>query len=275
MNGLRILLSELERHPVLTREQEIELALRYREAGDRSAGQTLVTSNMRFVIKVALGYRSYGMRLMDLIQEGAVGLMKAVERFDPDRGYRLISFAVWWIKAYIQNYIMRSWSLVKMGTTQAQRKLFYRVSDLPDASDEEKYCETVAGLAERAGVARDEVVSMAARLRGRDLSLDDPMGDLGRRPFADSLPDCSQDQEEVYADLEERLHLRTWMKEALDTLTSRERYIIEKRVLSDDPLTLKELGAHFGVSRERARQIEKAALEKLKGNYLQSGRAAA
>ena len=145
---LKIYLSQIENYPILTREEESRLAVLYRDENDKEAAQILITSNLRFVIKVALGYRNYGARLMDLIQEGNIGLMKAVQRFDPDKGFRLISYAIWWIKAYIQNYIIRSWSLVKMGTTQAQRKLFYRVADLPEAVDLEDHLENVANLAE-------------------------------------------------------------------------------------------------------------------------------
>ena len=140
-DGLRIYLSQIEHYPVLSRSEENALALNYRDKADEEAAQVLITSNLRFVIKVALGYRNYGAKLMDLIQEGNIGLMKAVERFDPDRGYRLISYAIWWIKAYIQNYIIRSWSLVKIGTTQAQRKLFYRIADLPEARDQDHHLE--------------------------------------------------------------------------------------------------------------------------------------
>jgi RNA polymerase sigma-32 factor len=274
-DGLRIYLSQIERYPVLSREEENRLAIRFKEHEDKQAGQVLVTSNLRFVIKVALGYRNYGVRLMDLIQEGNIGLMKAVQRFDPDKGYRLISYGVWWIKAYIQNYIIRSWSLVKMGTTQAQRKLFYRVGDLPESRDMDHFRENVASLASRINVSQDEVIDMAARLKAHDLSLDDLIGEYSRDSFTDSLKDGSPDQEETLADLEERLGLKAWADQALLMLNPREKYIVEKRILSDEPVTLKELGNHFGITRERARQIERAALDKLKGNYLKSQPAAA
>jgi len=274
-DGLRIYLSQIESYRVLTREQENELATRYKLYKDKKAEEELITSNLRFVIKVALGYRNYGVRLMDLIQEGNIGLMKAVQRFDPDKGYRLISYAIWWIKAYIQNYIIRSWSLVKMGTTQAQRKLFYRVADLPEARDPEDYQENVAKLADKIHVTDDEVIDMAARLKAHDLSLDDLIGDRSRDSFADILRDESPDQEEVLSDLEEKLGLKLWADTALETLNPREKFIVQRRILSDEPVTLKELGRHFGITRERARQIERAALEKLRGNYLRSELAAA
>ncbi len=274
-DGLRIYLSQIESYRVLTREQENALANHYKLYRDKRAEEELITSNLRFVIKVALGYRNYGVRLMDLIQEGNIGLMKAVQRFDPDKGYRLISYAIWWIKAYIQNYIIRSWSLVKMGTTQAQRKLFYRVADLPEARDMDDHHENVARLADRIHVTGDEVIDMAARLKAHDLSLDDLIGDRSRDSFADILRDDSPDQEAILSDMEEKLDLKLWADTALETLNPREKFIVQRRILSDEPVTLKELGKHFGITRERARQIERAALEKLRGNYLRSQLAAA
>lgn len=273
-DGLRIYLEQIEHYPVLSREEESILARRYRDEGSETAGQKLVTSNLRFVIKVALRYRNYGVKLMDLIQEGNIGLMKAVHRFDPDKGYRLISYAIWWIKAYIQNFIIRSWSLVKIGTTQAQRKLFYRISDLPEFRDADEHMENVANLANRISVTSDEVIDMAARLKAHDLSLDDLVGEHSRDSFADTLRDDRPSQEEVLGKLQEQMDLELWVREAMKSLTQREKYILEKRVLSDDPVTLKELGKHFGITRERARQIERAALEKLKSNYLRSPLAA-
>lgn len=274
-DGLKIYLSQIEHYPVLSRKDETELAVRYRDKNDAKAGQILITSNLRFVIKVALGYRNYGVRLMDLIQEGNIGLMKAVERYDPDKGYRLISYAIWWIRAYIQNYIIRSWSLVKIGTTQAQRKLFYRISDLPEALDADDRQENVAKLALKINVTENEVIDMAARLKAHDLSLDDLIGDRSRDSFADTLKDNAPDQEEILSELEELEDLKQWADQALESLNPREKYIVEKRILSEDPVTLKELGRHFGITRERARQIERSALEKLKGNYLRSQLAAA
>ncbi len=274
-DGLKIYLSQIEHYPVLSRKDETELAVRYRDKNDARAGQILITSNLRFVIKVALGYRNYGVRLMDLIQEGNIGLMKAVERYDPDKGYRLISYAIWWIRAYIQNYIIRSWSLVKIGTTQAQRKLFYRISDLPEALDADDRQENVAKLALKINVTENEVIDMAARLKAHDLSLDDLIGDRSRDSFADTLKDNAPDQEEILSELEELEDLKQWADQALESLNPREKYIVEKRILSEDPVTLKELGKHFGITRERARQIERSALEKLKGNYLRSQLAAA
>jgi RNA polymerase sigma-32 factor len=269
-DGLKIYLSQIENYPVLSREAERELAIRYKELNDEEAGQKLVTSNLRFVIKVSLGYRNYGVKLLDLIQEGNIGLIKAVERFDPYKGYRLISYAIWWIKAYIQNYIIRSWSVVKIGTTQAQRKLFYRVSDLPEARDYDDHLKNVETLATKISVTEEEVIDMAARLKAHDLSLDDQIGDRSRDSFADTLPDDRPTQEEELAVFQHQEDLKSWLDGALQTLNHREKYIIEKRILSDNRVTLKELGKHFGITRERARQIERAALEKLKANYTRS-----
>jgi RNA polymerase sigma-32 factor len=274
-DGLQIYMSQIERYAVLNREEENELAKQYRDEKSEKACQVLITANLRFVIKIALGYRNYGVKLMDLVQEGNIGLMKAVERFDPDKGYRLISYAIWWIRAYIQNYIIRSWSMVKMGTTQAQRKLFYRISDLPEFRDYDDHSDNVTRLAQKINVTEDEVIDMAARLKAHDLSLDDSIGDSSRESFADNLRDESPDQEEILSDLEARLDLKLWTHRALQSLNEREKYIVENRLLSDAPLTLKELGKHFGITRERARQIERAALKKLKSNYLRSELAAA
>ena len=274
-DGLQIYMSQIERYAVLNREEENELAKQYRDEKSEKACQVLITANLRFVIKIALGYRNYGVKLMDLVQEGNIGLMKAVERFDPDKGYRLISYAIWWIRAYIQNYIIRSWSMVKMGTTQAQRKLFYRISDLPEFRDYDDHSDNVTRLAQKINVTEDEVIDMAARLKAHDLSLDDSIGDSSRESFADNLRDESPDQEETLSDLEARLDLKLWTHRALQSLNEREKYIVENRLLSDAPLTLKELGKHFGITRERARQIERAALKKLKSNYLRSELAAA
>ncbi|MGD9818963.1 MAG: RNA polymerase factor sigma-32 [Desulfomonilaceae bacterium] len=274
-DGLKVYLSEIDKYPILSRERENELAIKYRETGDTGCLNELVTSNLRFVIKVALGYKNYGVKIMDLIQEGNLGLIKAVERFDPDKGYRLISYAVWWIKAYIQNHIIKSWSMVKVGTTQAQRKLFYRIGDLPDASDADSHLDQVSKLADKINVTEDEVFDMWSRLKCRDLSLDDMLGESSRDSFADTLRDEGMDQELALADLQGQAKLQEWASQALDTLNARERYIIQKRILSEEPETLKDLGEHFGVTRERARQIERAALQKLKGNYLHSELAAA
>jgi RNA polymerase sigma-32 factor len=274
-DGLKLYLSQLEKCPVLGREDENLLAMRYKDGKDEEAGQMLVKANLRFVIKVALGYRNYGIKIMDLIQEGNIGLIKAVERFEPDRGFRLISYAIWWIKAYIQNFIIRSWSLVKMGTTQAQRKLFYRISDLPELKDIDVHSENVTKLARKINVREEEVFDMEARLRAHDLSLDDLIGERSRDSFTDVLRDFTPDQEEQLGDLQSQMDLKKWAANALESLSAREKFILEKRVLAEEPATLKELGNHFGVTRERARQIERAALDKLRHNFMKSPLAAA
>ena len=220
---LKIYLSQIENYPILNREEESRLAVSFRDKKDMHADQILITSNLRFVIKVALGYRNYGSRLMDLIQEGNIGLIKAVQRFDPDKGYRLISYAVWWIKAYIQKYIIRSWSLVKMGTTQAQRKLFYRVADLPEPVDAEDHLENVAKLAERINVTEDEVIDMSERLKAHDLSLDGLIGDYSRDSFVDTLRDDSPDQEHLLAEYEAHQDLKIWADLALKRLNPKKK----------------------------------------------------
>ncbi|HTY25024.1 MAG TPA: RNA polymerase factor sigma-32 [Desulfomonilaceae bacterium] len=264
---LRIYLSQIEKYPILNREEESRLAALVRDKKDMNAAEKLITSNLRFVTKVAQGYRKYGSRLTDLIQEGNIGLMRAVERFDPDKGYRLITYAIWWIKAYIQNYIIRSWSLVKIGRTQAQRKLFYRAADLPLPIDPEDHLANVAGLAERIKVTEDEVIHMSARLKVRDLSLDDLVADHSRDTFVDTLRDDSPDQGQLLAQFQEQQDLKIWADLALKRLNHREKHIVEQHILSDDPVTLKNLGRHFGLTSERVRQIERTALEKLRGDY--------
>ena len=274
-NQLEGFLSQIRSIKPLTAEEEFENAVRYRESDDLDAAHALVVSHLPFVVKIAFQYRHYMIPVQDLIQEGCIGLMKAVKRFDPHKGYRLVSFAVWWIKAYIQNHIIKSWSMVKMGTTQAQRKLFYRIGDLPDAVDTQDHMDNVTQLADRIKVSEEEVFDMWSRLKCRDLSLDDTLGEYSRDTFADTLRDESMNQEHMITEIQDQINLQDWATQALDTLNPRERYIIQKRIMSEEPETLKDLGEHFGVTRERARQIERAALQKLKGNYLHSELAAA
>ncbi len=267
-DGLRFYLSQLDKCPVLNREDEYRLAVRYRDFQDVEAAWILVTANLRFVIKVSFGYRAYGVRMQDVIQEGNIGLMKAVEGFDPEKGYRLVSYAVWWIRAYIQNYLIRSRSLVKIGTTQAQRKLFYRIADLPEATDHDDHMINVAKLAKRVGVKETEVIEMAGRMKAHDLSLDRRVRETSQDSFADTMPYDGPNQEQSLIELEELKNLRAWTRQALATLSSREKYIIKKRILAEDGMTLNQLGKHFGITRERARQIERAALDKLGRHYV-------
>ena len=270
--SLAMYLSEINQYPLLTQEEEQELARRYRKNGDEVAASRLVTANLRFVVKVSYEYRSYGIKMADLIQEGNIGLMKAVQKFDPDKGIRLISYAVWWIRAYIQNYILKSWSLVKLGTTQAQRKLFFSLArtkrELEKLGGAEE-SQDAKRIAKKLRVKPGEVVEMTQRMEGRDLSLDAPMGDDGGNSHVDFVADSAEGQDIRLADAEEREIVTSRVEQALMRLDPRERFIIEKRVMSDKPMTLKELGQHFGFSRERARQLEIRAKDKLKHELVQ------
>jgi RNA polymerase sigma-32 factor len=256
-------LAAVQQHPLLSVEEERELARRFR-AGEARAGHTLVTANLRFVVKVAHGYRSYGLRLADLIQEGNLGLMRAVQKFDPDLGIRLISYAVWWIRAYIQNYILRSWSLVKIGTTQAQRKLFFSLARARrEVENDEPGGDRTNRVARRLRVMPEDVLEMEQRLDARDLSLDAPVGD-GAASHVDFVSAEAPPADVALGDAEESRFLSAGVLEALTRLDERERYIVEQRLMADHPATLKDLGAHFGFSRERARQLEIRAREKLR-----------
>ncbi len=261
-NSLRRYLWEIRQFPLLTVEEERELA--------RTSPHALVTANLRFVVKIAHEYQSYGFRLSDLIQEGNIGLMRAVQKFDPDRGVRLLSYASWWIRAYIQDHIIRSFSLVKLGTTQAQRRLFFSLArtrrelDLASTghgldSDGEDSSKVAHELNVKAG----EVDEMTQRLSGRDLSLDAQAFD-GDYSHMESLAGDGPSQDHELSVAQEQLILRDRIGEALARLDWRERYLIEQRVMSDHPATLKEIGDHFGISRERARQLEVRAKRKLK-----------
>jgi len=265
--SLAMYLSEINRYPLLTQEEEQRLARLYRKSGNLRAAHILVTSNLRFVVKVSYEYRSYGIKMSDLIQEGNIGLMKAVEKFDPDKEIRLISYAVWWIRAYIQNYILKSWSLVKLGTTQAQRKLFFSLARTKRELEKlhavgEKL--DAREIAKRLRVKPTEVQEMEQRMEGRDLSLDAPMGDDGGNSHVDFVVGHEAPQDEELSSKQERELVTSKVELALRRLDQRERFIIEKRVMSDKPMTLKELGEHFGFSRERARQLEIRAKEKLR-----------
>lgn len=268
---LAMYLSEINHYSLLTAEEEQALARKFKK-GDPSCGHHLVTSNLRFVVKVAYEYRSYGIKMSDLIQEGNMGLMKAVAKFEPDKGIRLISYAVWWIRAYIQNYILKSWSLVKLGTTQAQRKLFFSLArtrrELEKLTPGESQTLNVDEVARRLNVKPTEVREMEQRMGGRDLSLDAPMGDDGGTAHIDFVASFAVGQDDAFADREEAGLITAHVRTALTRLDARERFIIEQRVMNERPMTLKELGEHFGFSRERARQLEIRAKEKLKGELV-------
>jgi RNA polymerase sigma-32 factor len=265
--ALSVYLAQINKLPLLTVDEEQELARRFRDGPDLDAGHRLVTSNLRFVVKVAFEYRSYGFRMADLVQEGNIGLMKAVQKFDPDRKIRLISYGVWWIRAFIQNYILRNWSLVKLGTTQAQRKLFFSLArtrrELERQGDDGGLVDE-RDIAKKLRVKQSEVSEMSQRLEGRDLSLDAPMGDDGAASHLDFLESGGQVADAELATHEARSIARTKVAEALSRLDARERFIIEQRLMTEKPQTLSELGAHYRISRERARQLEIRAKAKLK-----------
>jgi RNA polymerase sigma-32 factor len=265
---LNIFLKEIEKYPVLSKEQEHKLAVRYYEEQDLEAANTLVVSNLRFVVKIASEYVSYGFPLTDLVQEGTIGLMKAVKKFNPDKGYRLISYAVWWIRAKIQNHIMKFWSHVKIGTTQAQRKLFHKIGrakkDLNIQSDELSPSEA-RSVAEVFGVKEKDVTDMQLRMAARDFSLDSTTNEDQSMTYMDSLSDTGANQEEIVESAQNARLLHAGLLEGLEKLNSREQLIVESRYLKSPPSKLRELGEEFGISKERVRQIEAGALKKLKG----------
>ncbi|HEY7244458.1 MAG TPA: RNA polymerase sigma factor RpoH [Xanthobacteraceae bacterium] len=266
-SGLTRYLEEIRRFPMLEPQEEYMFAKRWREHGDRQAAHRLVTSHLRLVAKIAMGYRGYGLPISEVISEGNVGLMQAVKRFEPDKGFRLATYAMWWIKAAIQEYILRSWSLVKMGTTANQKKLFFNLrkakSKISALEEGDLRPDQVKIIARRLGVTEQDVVDMNRRLGG-DVSLNAPIreeGDSGE--WQDWLVDEISDQETRLAESEESDNRRKALGEALSVLNDRERRIFEARRLADDPITLEDLASEFGVSRERVRQIEVRAFEKV------------
>ncbi|MBM3643507.1 MAG: RNA polymerase sigma factor RpoH [Alphaproteobacteria bacterium] len=260
-------LQEIRKFPLLEPQEEFMLAKAWRERGDLPAAHKLVTSHLRLVAKIAMGYRGYGLPLGELISEGNVGMMQAVKRFDPDRGFRLATYAMWWIRASIQEYVLHSWSLVKMGTTAAQKKLFFNLRKLKgqmQAIEEGDLSpEQVKQIATRLGVAEDEVVSMNRRLSGPDSSLNAPVKADGDMEWQDWLVDESDNQETRMAESEELGQRKQMLAAALRQLTDRERQIIVERRLIDEPKTLEGLSTRYNISRERVRQIEVRAFEKL------------
>ncbi len=265
--GLARYLEEIRRFPMLEPDEEYMLAKRWQEHADSEAAQRLVTSHLRLVARIAMGYRGYGLPIGEVISEGNVGLMQAVKRFDPDRGFRLATYAMWRIRASIQEYILRSWSLVKMGTTAAQKKLFFNLrrakGQLQALEEGDLRPDQVAAIAKKLGVPEEDVISMNRRLGG-DTSLNAPVrADLESGEWQDWLVDDAPDQEEQLAERDEMDHRREFLASALTTLNDRERRIFEARRLADEPATLEELSTEFGVSRERIRQIEVRAFEKV------------
>jgi len=262
------LVEEAKRFPMLTPERERELTLAWRDRADREALQELVGSHLRLVIKIARGFGGYGLPLSDLVAEGNVGLMQAAEKFDPDRGFRFATYAMWWIRAAIQEYVLHSWSLVKMGTTAAQKKLFFNLRKLKGRMEELEQGdlppETVRTIANQLDVPETEVVEMNRRLGGADTSLNALVGSDADSEWLELLPDERPSQEAILADRDEFLQRKERLGDALKLLNKRERDIIVERRLKDDPSTLEELSHRYAVSRERIRQIEVRALEKLR-----------
>ncbi len=266
--GLSRYLSEIRKFPMLGKEEEFMLAKRWREHEDLDSARQLVNSHLRLVAKIAMGYRGYGLPIEEVISEGNVGLMQAVKKFEPDKGFRLATYAMWWIRASIQEYILRSWSLVKMGTTAAQKKLFFNLrkakSEICALEEGDLHPDQVRQIATKLGVLDEEVISMNRRLAGPDASLNAPLRADSENEWQDWLEDKDAvSQETLLAESEEKQIRMGLLEEAMTELTDRERHILTERRLKDDPTTLEELAAQYGVSRERVRQIEVRAFEKL------------
>ncbi|MGE0830184.1 MAG: RNA polymerase sigma factor RpoH [Hyphomonadaceae bacterium] len=266
--GLQRYLSEIRKFPMLEKDEEFMLAKRWAEHQDAEAAHKLVTSHLRLVAKIAMGYRGYGLPIGEVISEGNVGLMQSVKKFDPDKGFRLATYAMWWIRAAIQEYILRSWSLVKMGTTAAQKKLFFNLrrlkGEISALEEGDLRPENVKTIAHKLAVTEDEVISMNRRLSGGDASLNAPIASDGDAEWQDWLADDTQEsQESRLANTEEFDSRMSLLQTAMAELSERERHIIEERRLKDEPTTLEDLSKEYGVSRERVRQIEVRAFEKL------------
>ena len=266
-DSLGVFMREMEKYPLLTRQEEYDLAVKHYEDGDLQAANALVVSNLRFVVKIASEYRSYGFHMMDLVQEGTVGLMRAVKKFNPYRGYRLVSYAVWWIRVRIQNHIMRFWSNVRIGTTQSQRKLFQKIEGARrklgiKAGRMED--EDISRLADHFGVTEDEISSMQTRISARDVSLSLSPSEDDSPTYADAISDPSQDQERLLGELEFSAAARKSLRQAMKKLSEREKKVIDERFLLEKPRKLAEIARDLGVSQERVRQIQCGAVEKLR-----------
>ncbi|NHN86578.1 RNA polymerase sigma factor RpoH [Acetobacter musti] len=263
-------LQEIRKYPLLSAEEETALSRRWRDDGDVKAAHKLVTSHLRLVAKIAMGYRGYGLPVNELISEGNVGMMQAVRRFDPERGFRLATYAMWWIRAAIQEYILHSWSLVKIGTTSAQKKLFFNLRRLKGQmkaiDDGDLAPEQVNQIATALGVPEQDVVNMNRRLAAADHSLNAPLRSDGEGEWQDWLVDDAENQESALGEHEEFSDRKALLTSALESLNDRERHIFEERRLKDDPVTLEELAQHYGISRERVRQIETRAFEKVQAH---------
>jgi len=272
--GLNRYMAEIRKFPLLSPEEEYMLAKRFSEHQDADAAAKLVTSHLRLVAKIAMGYRGYGLPVNELISEGNIGLMQGVKKFEPDRGFRLATYAMWWIRASIQEFILRSWSLVKLGTTAAQKKLFFNLrrmkNNLDAYEDGDLRPEDVKKIAHDLGVTEAEVVSMNRRMAmGGDTSLNVSFNEDGEGQWQDIIPDTGPLQDEAFADAEERITRRAMLVEAMESLNDREKQILTERRLVEEPKTLEDLSQEFGVSRERVRQIEVRAFEKLQKAMMQ------
>ena len=273
--GLGAYLSQIKKFPMLDAEEEYMLAKNWKTTGNVKSAEKLVTSHLRLVAKIAMGYKGYGLPLNEMISEGNVGLMQAVKKFEPDKGFRLATYAMWWIKAAIQEYILRSWSLVKIGTTTAQKKLFFNLKKIksqiaPDTEGDLRN-EDVKNIAEKLDVSENEVVSMNRRLAGKEHSLNSPIGEDGDE-WQDWVIDQSMDQELKVAQQEEMEQRKDLLSESIKILNDREKQILYSRRLTDNPSTLEELSKKFKISRERIRQIENKAFEKLQKHMLNSAK---
>ena len=265
-NSLEKYLAEISNYKILTKEQEMKYALDYKETGNVESARKLITSNLKFVVKIAIEYKNYGLNIMDIIQEGNLGLMKAITKFDPTKRYRLISYGVWWIRAYIQNFIMKNWSLIKIGTTQAQRKLFYKIRSAKNKYDKgnmtrEDYYKT---LSDDLKISIKEIREMDLRMSGKEFSLDEQIIEGEPQTKLDFLESNQKSQEEISIDNQQSSSLKKGLEKALSKLNEREKFIIENRLLTENQKTLEDIGKQFKISRERVRQIEKSAISKIR-----------
>ena len=274
VRGLSLYLAQIKKFPMLDAEEEYMLAKNWKERGNLKAAHKLVTSHLRLVAKIAMGYRGYGLPVGELISEGNIGLMQAVKKFDPDKGFRLATYAMWWIKAAIQEYVLRSWSLVKMGTTSAQKKLFFNLkkikSQIAPNQEGDLKNEQVEEISKSLNVKSDEVINMNRRMMSQEKSLNDPLKDGDTTEWQDWLVDESMDQELVTAQKQELNDKKDLLYDSIKILDEREREILESRRLSENPKTLEELSKKYKISRERIRQIETKAFEKLQKAMLNS-----
>ena len=273
--GLSVYLAQIKKFPMLDSEEEYMLAKNWKTTGNLKSAEKLVTSHLRLVAKIAMGYRGYGLPVNEMISEGNVGLMQAVKKFEPEKGFRLATYAMWWIKAAIQEYILRSWSLVKIGTTTAQKKLFFNLKKIKNQiaprSEGDLRDEHVSEIAQKLNVKKDEVVSMNRRLSGKESSLNAPIGEDGDE-WQDWLTDKGMDQELKFAQKEEMDQRKVLLKDSIKILNDREKEILYARRLNDDPTTLEDLSKKYKISRERIRQIENKAFEKVQKHMLNSAR---